>query len=1258
LVLTAALLALAGLLIHHTWLTPVPVAGGDWRWIGPGRLNAWFPWPSIWDTTYGFGQKRFLAAYLFPLLAITGGLNQLGVGFGISEKLVFFLPFAVLTPVGAWFLAREVTGSSRWSLLSALVFAANPAVLIQGRGHVTIALSVTLSTFTLVAYLRAMRAGSLSWATGTGLLLGLQGTMDLRAAFITVLLMLLHLSLLALTDLDPRRFIRTIVLLGTSGAVFLGSQAFWILPVLTYHGDRGLPTPDAPNFPLIQLGAALAAVHPYWTGGVPTNLAAALHPVYLILPLVTLLLVLRRRLNREVLWLALAGLLLAFLAKTDNPPAGAAYDWMFAHVPGWKLFREGSKFQLFVALVDAVLVSVAIQAVYGRARTLLRARRRILAGFVASGTAASVAAMVAISTFNLGPLEAGLLGTTTVATPVPQSFLTASKLIESDADPGPVLWFGGPDLSVGDTNRRYGITSSTHGLMSMLGNSNRSGFQADPFQDYCTSPDLPYCYLEPDLFAYLVDTFHARYAVAPRGPEIGTLPSGVTRSWLKDRLTLLLGTPEAIGPAESGVWLWRLNPPGPADMVQAPAVTYVNSGPWSTSGALPAIAALTLPVVYRDSFDRGLDPGTPPGLPRSVTVLPRLDQGCQTKSAVTVGVMVQSPGPTAMITQGGRRTQVPRLTTGTTSAGWTLFGPLNLDPGFTALSASGATVGPCVVWSELAAAALEGRLPSMPLSGVEIRNEALSAQHRDPSQPWLEIKQSYDPGWQLANSKMHLAAEGAANLYYLDSPSSGPVLFTYSTARWELLGKLVTAVSLLMSLCVLLIIRRRPGLARLMALSAPTGTRYRSNLVSSVTGGVGVCLLLLCAVATIVEWSGLPSTNPAVFTNPDPYSLDVGFGAAAIGLLVASLLARTVRRRAHPGGLRKIHGAGRWITSAISLLVAVALTGCGAAAPGDLGQNLSNGRLAALGGLWDTCVADYSEALTASPHLVEALAGRGFCYTHGGRNPPAGARDYGAAIDLSPVDPDLWLGQAFSLAQSGAVDDAVASYTRAAEIPSARPLQFVTALEGLISIRRVHEAALLYPKGLARFPTSGLIHVGGAAVAVELGREHEARREYELAVMPATSNSIESSADRAFVLSQRAEFYSRRLLWDQAAADATAAIAMEPGSTLAFVVRARAELQAGEVTAGINDLSLGIGAFVGSANPDAQAGGVQGLALDLLYEERARAFFQSQDLNRAEADLERALSQTAIRPDLTPNPVAGRSRLLLELSSLRLERSW
>ena len=63
--------------------------------------------------------------------------------------------------------------------------------------------------------------------------------------------------------------------------MFLGTQAFWLIPLLTYHGSAGLPIPQAPNFNVLTLGHGLTGVDAFWTGGTPAQLVQSpLNPAY------------------------------------------------------------------------------------------------------------------------------------------------------------------------------------------------------------------------------------------------------------------------------------------------------------------------------------------------------------------------------------------------------------------------------------------------------------------------------------------------------------------------------------------------------------------------------------------------------------------------------------------------------------------------------------------------------------------------------------------------------------------------------------------------------------------------------------------------------------------------------------------------------------------------------------------------------------------------------------------------------------------
>ena len=222
----------------------------------------------------------------------------------------------------------------------------------------------------------------------------------------------------------------------------------------------------------------------------------------MILPLLALTPLLARRMRPEVLWLTVAALLFAFFAKTDNAPLGGIYDWMYIHVPGWKLFREGSKFLYIVTLAYAILIPIALASAFEwSAPRLTELRARMLR----AGTAVALVAVIALSAWSVVVLQTGALASTTQPTPEPAAFTAFSNILANDPRPGPVLWFGQPLVGNNIHNHHFLIASPTHPAVNLTGKfaGSRTN-QRDPFQLYCSDNVIAYCYLDPNLFPYLV----------------------------------------------------------------------------------------------------------------------------------------------------------------------------------------------------------------------------------------------------------------------------------------------------------------------------------------------------------------------------------------------------------------------------------------------------------------------------------------------------------------------------------------------------------------------------------------------------------------------------------------------------------------------------------------------------------------------------------------------------------------------------------
>ena len=1265
-VVVMAALAAIGIAIHQAWWRAQPLAAGDWHWIDRGRLLQWFPWPTVWDPSQGIsGQNRFLDAFRFPIYAVSGLIGAIGGTWTLAEKLVYFLPFAVLLPIAGWLFAREVIGRSRWALLAPVILMSNSYLLLEGDVHTPLPLAEAVGLLTLVAFMRAMRRRSLGYSVGTGLLLSLCAICDIRAAYLTGVLMAGYLLVLTIVDRGGRRWLRRIGLAVAAAVVFLLSQAFWWVPLLAYGSVPHLPTPQAPNFNVITLEHGLAGVSAFWTGGRPANLVEApLNPMFMVIPLLAMLPLLARRLSPTVVWLALAVVIAAFMAKTDTPPIGGLYDWMYLHIPGWRLFREGSKFLYIVVAGYSVLVPLALRRLFENGLRFPR-RASALRGVAVVG----LLSVLAIAASSLTTLETGALDTTTTPTPEPASFNALSRLMSADPATSAVLWFGSPLVSDNDgRSHRFIIASAQHGVENLTGSLSETQVNhLDPLQSFCADPLQPYCYLDPRMFPYLARTTGAGYIVAPGGENVGALPTGITRTWLAGALTAIYGAPTVLGNGSLALDVWRLPAPAAA-VTAAPAVAVVDSGPWSLAQTVPALEALSLPAAYTESVDTASYPPSSADLPSSVPVMPRLNGGC-TGTGGPVAVFAQSTAATLAASVGGSSTTLALLTTASRAPGWGAYGPVDLPSGPTAIASADAQLGPCIGWSPLAASSLTSG------SSAVTAPPTFSSQGEQISEPvssspaWVELRRAYDPGWRLDGTRPSGVADGLFNLYRVGTAPhaaalpKGKAVFQFSTSRWERVGQALAIVSTIGFAAFLVWSRRRRGrMAPAEAAADPLDGFEMPSRLAPYIAGVGMALLAVSAVAVTIAWFGVPSQLTRVALSNDPYGLGIGYAAAALavmGLAIVVRFAETLlptRRRTAPAGAASARTASA--VTAGTLVLGVLLTGCsiggtdpttalqqgqaaGAASPSVAAASLDDARLRGAAQQPELCIADYTNALTAYSNLASVYSGRANCYLALGRGAQAAVHDLDAALSLNPNSPSLYLARAVARRAAGDPDGARADYLVAATIPSASDGPFLQGVDGLISVNRVSDAQAAVTAGRARFPSSPLLHLAAADVDVALGRDLDARAE----LVTATTLAV-ADQDKVRSFSSLCHFDVLRLAYQDAIGECTAAVNVNANGAGAYDDRSVAELALGNPSAAIADLGRAIGAFDGNVGPSAQASGIDGFGIALLLEARARANVENGAFAAAAADFRQALASL---PPGTPDFAA---RLKDELGSL------
>ncbi len=129
--------------------------------------------------------------------------------------------------------------------------------------------------------------------------------------------------------------------------------------------------------------------------------------------------------------LALAG---AFLAKGSNPPFGEVYLWLFDRVPGFNLFRDPSKFYIYVALAFSILIPFGVQEV---------GKKKIFAIL-----------FILFWAFTIREALFGQLAGTFKPMPVSQEYVNFKDFFISQPEPFQTLWI--PE------RQRFGFRSLLH----------------------------------------------------------------------------------------------------------------------------------------------------------------------------------------------------------------------------------------------------------------------------------------------------------------------------------------------------------------------------------------------------------------------------------------------------------------------------------------------------------------------------------------------------------------------------------------------------------------------------------------------------------------------------------------------------------------------------------------------------------------------------------------------------------------------------
>lgn len=422
--------------VYRRWFSLSPLSAGDWSFHFPEEVAHFFILPSFWKVSFhgGLGGNGvFLAGLEAYFLATARLFNTItGLSWSWSERIIWYVPFLLVGTYTSVFLVRAVFPKITSWWLTPIIFLTNTYILmITGGGQMGIAMAYALAPLVLAQFIKLFNHPTVRRGIITGLILSLMILFDSRIAYVLMIGVLLW----GLVFRPKPVFIFALPFI-LAGLI----HAFWVLPLVVFRVNPIESLGSAYNsiaavrfFSFSDFSHSLSLLHPNW----PENLFGKvyfLRPEFLIIPILALSAFLNKKTSLSIISMGMLALLGVFLAKGANPPGGGIYLWLFAHVPGFNVFRDPTKFYLLTAIAYSILIPVALDRI---------AKKKVLLGMI----------FILFWLFTIRQSVAGQLGGTFASHTVPHEYEILKDVINQ---PEYFRTFWVPRV------QRYGFSTYTH----------------------------------------------------------------------------------------------------------------------------------------------------------------------------------------------------------------------------------------------------------------------------------------------------------------------------------------------------------------------------------------------------------------------------------------------------------------------------------------------------------------------------------------------------------------------------------------------------------------------------------------------------------------------------------------------------------------------------------------------------------------------------------------------------------------------------
>lgn len=487
------LLLFAGI-VYHNWFLSRVVTNGDWQFHFAQSIAEWVVLPFVWLSQGAFGGVNVGGLPGWPFYVFHGLAGRVGLDSGIADKYVFFLPSLLFGVIGSYFLVKKVSGSVAGAVIGSLVFMYNTYfLLLAAGGQWTMLAAYSFAPLVLLFYIITLEERKISWAILTGLVGFVVSYYEFRAFYVLAGVMVLYLLFDFLVN--KRKF----SLVGVMPFAVVGLlNSYWVAGLIQ---AKTLTNNEIFNRQIfgsgyMNLRQTIALFHPFWSGG--RGEAFKVYPVpaqFFLIPLFAFLGFYFSRHNKKIIFWGVLAVIGVFLAKQDSEPFGLVYRWLFNTVPGFKAFRESSKFYFLTSLSYSVLIGMFVAWLITKKTQF----KYFIFGLIAI-----------IFIWNTKSVITGEIGGLSLPRKIPADYLLVRDFLQKDSGFSRVLWVPEPS--------RWSFYTSLHPKVSLVysdqtiwkGFSKYGEFTNDiPVEKQITYP------LKQPIFSKILELSSIKYVMIP-----------------------------------------------------------------------------------------------------------------------------------------------------------------------------------------------------------------------------------------------------------------------------------------------------------------------------------------------------------------------------------------------------------------------------------------------------------------------------------------------------------------------------------------------------------------------------------------------------------------------------------------------------------------------------------------------------------------------------------------------------------------------